>query len=69
MEPKEYQCLEELISKLMHLEQELAKNPPIEELRSLGIHVHDEASPSSSSSGNKLSASASSSNSSKSNHT
>lgn len=40
MEPKEYQCLEELISKLMQVEQELAKNPPIDELRSLGIHDH-----------------------------
>ena len=74
MEPKEYQCLDELISKLMQIEQELAKNPPIEELRSLGIHddyVHI-AQPAISSSRSNASATASttaSSSSSKSNHT
>ena len=69
MEPKEYQCLEELISKLMQVEQELAKNPPIEELRSLGIHDDHHVHVTQPVLGSRSSASNASSNSSKSNHT
>ena len=68
MDQKEYQCLEELISKLMQVEQELAKNPPIEELRSLGIHDHDQVVVPSVAA-NKSGVSVPSTNSSKSNHT
>ena len=70
MEQKEYQCLDELISKLMQVEQELAKNPPIEELRSLGIHEeHIHVTQPVLGSKSSASASNASSNSSKSNHT